>query len=84
MLPETMRPVFSNVKPMVPKAKRQYYHSRSRLPLNPEHLDVDSDEESEDEWMDIHAQAVSRKNMTHSYIRCLQLLTPYSNTLFRA
>ena len=42
---------------MVPEAKRQYYHARSRLPLNPEHLDVDSDEESEDEWIDIHAQA---------------------------
>jgi hypothetical protein len=50
---------------MVTNAKRQYYHSRSRLPLNSEHLDVDSDEESEDEWVDVHAQAVSRKNMNH-------------------
>jgi hypothetical protein len=67
MLPVTMDPICSNLKPMVPRAKRQYYHSRSRLPLNPEHLDVDSDEESEDEWVDIHAQAVSRKKMTHIF-----------------
>lgn len=66
----TMGPVFSNVKPMIPNAKRQYYHSRSRLPLNPEHLDADSDEESEDEWVDVHAQAVSRKNTTHISDAC--------------
>jgi len=38
--------------------KRQYYHSRSRLPMQPGGWVVDSDDESTGEWLDDLAQAV--------------------------
>ena len=41
--------------------QRQFYHSRSRLPLRVGDWDVDSDEESDNEWIDQWAQGVSLK-----------------------
>lgn len=39
--------------------QRQFYHSRSRLPIRVGDWDVDSDEESDNEWIDQWARGVS-------------------------
>jgi hypothetical protein len=42
-----------------PLPTRQYYHSRSRLPMRSGDWEVDSDDESQNEWLDELGQAVS-------------------------
>lgn len=42
--------------------KRQYYHSRSRLPVAPDHVLPDSDDES-NAWLDEFGEAVSRSHL---------------------
>ena len=42
----------------VSPAWRQYYHSRSRLPMQPGAWELDSDDESDNEWLDDIGQAV--------------------------
>ena len=38
---------------------RQYFHSRSNLAMNKDDWDIDSDEESDDEWLRQHRREVS-------------------------
>ncbi len=55
----------------------QYYHSRSRLPMRVGDWDIDSDDESDNEWIDQWAQGVSFLSLSpsvyHQHV-CLEVL----------
>ena len=50
------KPTTKPIAPQVPW--RQYYHSRSRIKMQPGGWEIDSDDESDNEWLDELGQAV--------------------------